>query len=201
MRSRGCRNAAIAVERASLGSFLPLLPEPSSRTRADSVAGTSTTCSPASTSSRANSSPKPDADSIAHVRSSNLAAHCNSRARCCRDARTSSSLNTVSLASTATAMCDALCGSIPMMTTRASSSMCEHRGRHSLIRSRCSPLSSHAAAEIRRTNTSFQSQPEKALLEPTRQTPRRYESVNSLNIRALMCLVVGGVGVFRVRWR
>jgi hypothetical protein len=44
------RSAAIAVDNASLGSFFDAPPEPSTRTRADSVAGTSSTVSPASTS-------------------------------------------------------------------------------------------------------------------------------------------------------
>jgi hypothetical protein len=43
-------NPATAANNASLGSFLPALPRLSRRTRADSVAGTSTTSSPAATS-------------------------------------------------------------------------------------------------------------------------------------------------------
>ncbi len=49
-RSRRPRSAAMAVDRASLGSFLFDFPDPSTRTRADSVGGTSTTSSPAATS-------------------------------------------------------------------------------------------------------------------------------------------------------
>ena len=43
------RSAATATDRASFGSFLPVAPDPSSRTRAASLGGTSSTCSPAAT--------------------------------------------------------------------------------------------------------------------------------------------------------
>ena len=46
----GWRNAAIATDRASFGSFFCDLPDPNSRTRAAIIAGTSITRSPAPTS-------------------------------------------------------------------------------------------------------------------------------------------------------
>jgi hypothetical protein len=49
-RNDEARNAAIATDRASFGSFLSDRPVPSTRTRDASVAGTSTTVSPAATS-------------------------------------------------------------------------------------------------------------------------------------------------------
>ena len=52
--SVGARNAAIATDRASFGSFLSERPEPNSRTRDANVAGMSTTCSPAARSCWAN---------------------------------------------------------------------------------------------------------------------------------------------------
>ena len=79
-RSPQCRNPAMAVANASLGSFLAALVEPSSRTRAANVGGTSMTCSPASTSCWANNLPSPSADSTAQVRSvPSGSAHANSR--------------------------------------------------------------------------------------------------------------------------
>ncbi len=47
--SVGARNAAIATDRASFGSFLSERPVPNTRTRAANVAGTSSTVSPAAT--------------------------------------------------------------------------------------------------------------------------------------------------------
>ncbi|GAC1596795.1 MAG: hypothetical protein NVS3B21_20880 [Acidimicrobiales bacterium] len=44
------RSAAIAVDGASFGSFFEDFSDPNTRTRADSLGGTSTTCSPAATS-------------------------------------------------------------------------------------------------------------------------------------------------------
>ena len=67
-RSPQCRNPAMAVANASLESFFDALVEPSSRTLAASVGGTSMTCSPVSWSCWANSLPSPSADSTAQVR-------------------------------------------------------------------------------------------------------------------------------------
>ena len=106
----------MAVESASLLSFLPALLEPNSRTRADSVGGTSTTCSPAPSSCWASSLPNPLADSIAQVRSPKGAAHANSRWVWHRSATTCSLAMGCSLLSLATAVWVALCGSIPMIT-------------------------------------------------------------------------------------
>ena len=59
---------AIATERASLGSFLFVSPDASSRTRAPSLGWTSSTCSPAATSCWASRCPRPAAPSTAQVR-------------------------------------------------------------------------------------------------------------------------------------
>jgi hypothetical protein len=107
----------MAVDSASLLSFLAALVEPSNRTRADNVGGTSTTCSPAPTSCCASSLPNPPADSIAQVRSQpNAAAHPNSRSVWHRSATTCSLAIGCSSPSIATTVWVALCGSIPMIT-------------------------------------------------------------------------------------
>ena len=68
-RSPQWRNPAMAVANASLGSFFAAFVEPSSRTLAVRVGGTSTTCSPAPSSCCASSLPSPPVDSTAHIRS------------------------------------------------------------------------------------------------------------------------------------
>jgi hypothetical protein len=89
VRNSQCRSPAMAVDSASLLSFLPALVEPSNRTRADKVGGTSTTCSPAPTSCWASSLPNPPADSLAQVRSQpNGAAQATSRSVWHRSATT-----------------------------------------------------------------------------------------------------------------
>ena len=79
VRNLGARRAAMAVDRASLGSFFCERPDASTRTRAASVGGTSTTASPPATSCWASRCPSPLADSIAHTRSGNSTAHFRSR--------------------------------------------------------------------------------------------------------------------------
>ena len=66
-RSRALRRATMAVERASWLSVLSLWLLSSSRTRAASFGGTSTTCSPAATSCWASNAPVPVAPSTAHT--------------------------------------------------------------------------------------------------------------------------------------
>ena len=62
------RNAAMAVDSGSLGSFFDDLPDPRIRTRAESAGATSTTLSPATTSCWASRDPNPPAESIAQLR-------------------------------------------------------------------------------------------------------------------------------------
>ena len=60
---------------------------------------------------------QPVAPSTAHTRGANSAAQHNSRSRCRRSARTNSSPTSRSSPSIATAVCEPLCGSSPMMNT------------------------------------------------------------------------------------
>ena len=76
-----CRNATTAAERASCASVLSLRALSSSRARAESAGGTSSTVSPAATSCCANNAPVPVAPSIAQHRGSNLAANASSSSR------------------------------------------------------------------------------------------------------------------------
>ena len=75
----GARRAAIAVDRASFGSFFWNLPEASTRARAANVGGTSTTCSPAANNGWERRCPRPFADSMAQSRSGKSIAHLSSR--------------------------------------------------------------------------------------------------------------------------
>jgi hypothetical protein len=69
--SRSLRQAANAVARASSLSFLRALPVESTRTRAESLGGTSTTDSPAAANLWARCLPRPPAFSTAQRRSPN----------------------------------------------------------------------------------------------------------------------------------
>jgi hypothetical protein len=73
------RSAATATEKASFGSFWLVFPDCSSRTRAASLGGTSSTCSPAAASCCASRFPSPAAPSIAQARSGHSCAHASSR--------------------------------------------------------------------------------------------------------------------------
>ena len=73
------RSAATATERASLGSFLLMSPVASSRTRAASLGGTSSTRSPAASSCWASRWPTPPAPSTAQARCGHACAHASSR--------------------------------------------------------------------------------------------------------------------------
>ena len=107
----------MAVASASFGSFLDALVEPSTRTLAARVGGTSMTCSPASRSVWANSLPSPPADSTAQVRCvPSGSAQANSRWVWHRSATSSSRASGRSSRSIATAVWVDLCGSIPMIT-------------------------------------------------------------------------------------
>ena len=111
------RSAAMAAERASLGSFFDDFPDPSTRTRADSTGGTSTTSSPAATSCWASRQPSPPAPSTAQVRAGQPAAHATSLVACAAGARTRTCPSSSSSTPIATAVCESLCGSTPIITT------------------------------------------------------------------------------------
>ena len=98
----------MATDNASLGSFFWDLPLPRTRTRADSVGGTSNTSSPALTSCWDNNAPSPLADSMAHDRSGKAVAQLLSASSCRRSARTRTSSSLCSSSSIATAVCDPL---------------------------------------------------------------------------------------------
>ena len=108
------RSAAMATERASSGSFLLTAPVASSRTRAASLGCTSSTRSPAATSCRASRCPRPAAPSTAQVRSGQDFAQVSSRSACAAQARTRPT--GTSSAPIATAVCEPLCGSTPIIT-------------------------------------------------------------------------------------
>ena len=143
------RNAAIATDLASLGSFFCERPEPSTRTRDTNTGGTSNTVSPTATSWRASKKPSPLADSIAHRRSLNSLAQSQSRRAWAFDAPRVNSSSTTSLLSIATAVWVALWGSIPiMMVIEMPFRLMMEPWRALLIRvDVLSPLSSHATAE------------------------------------------------------
>ncbi len=90
--------------------------ESNTRTLADNVGGTSTTSSPAATNCCANRYPSPDVDSIAHLRSLNRSAQSINMSHCFFDDRTFNEPSSFSSWSTATAVCDPLCGSTPITT-------------------------------------------------------------------------------------
>ncbi len=115
-RTPGERSAATATDRASFGSFLFTFPVASSRTRAPSLGCTSRTRSPADSSCWASRCPRPPAPSTAQARSGQAAAQSSSRSACVAQARTRSSPSGSSAPLIATAVCEALCGSIPIIT-------------------------------------------------------------------------------------
>src|SRR5215203_2091596 len=114
---RPLREAASAVARASSPSFLRALPVESTRTRAESLGGTSTTDSPVAASLPARCRPSPPEFSMAQRRSGNRFAqrsrHLKPVRSCGKLARSRSSPLASSTAATAT---DALWGSTPIRT-------------------------------------------------------------------------------------
>ena len=106
----------MATERASLGSFLFTAPAASSRTRAPSLGWTSSTRSPAARSCQDSRCPRPAAPSTAQVRSGQATAHATSRSACAVQARTRSSPIGSPAGPIATAVCEPLCGSTPIIT-------------------------------------------------------------------------------------
>jgi hypothetical protein len=129
--SRGAveRSAAIATERASLASFLPVFPDSSSRTRAASLGCTSTTRSPAATSCWASSLPRPSAASTAQVRSGQSCAQATSCSACDARALTRTWPSSSSAGPAAATVCEALCGPAPIITTAITAPCCRHRGQ------------------------------------------------------------------------
>jgi hypothetical protein len=116
-RSPQCRNPAMAVANASLGSFFDALVEPSSRTLAAKVGATSTTCSPGTEELLRQQLAQPPADSTAQVRSApSGSAPANSRWVRHRPATSRSRASGRSSPSIATAVWVALCGSTPIIT-------------------------------------------------------------------------------------
>ena len=117
--SLSLREAASAVARASSPSFLRALPAKleSTRTRAESLGGTSTTDSPEAANLPARCLPRPRAFSIAQRRSGNRLTQRSRALRparsCGKEARSSSSPLASSTAATAT---DVLWGSTPIST-------------------------------------------------------------------------------------
>ena len=110
------RSAATATDKASFGSFLLVSPACNSRTRAASFGGTSSTRSPAAASCWASRHPSPAAPSIAQARSGHPRAHASSCSACDGQASTCSSPSRSSPAPIATAVCEPLCGSTPIIT-------------------------------------------------------------------------------------
>jgi hypothetical protein len=110
------RSAATATGKASFGSFFFVSPASSSRTRAASLGGTSATRSPLATSCCARRQPSPPAPSTAQIRSGHACAHATSCPACDGQAFTRIRPSGCSAAPSATAVCEPLCGSIPIIT-------------------------------------------------------------------------------------
>jgi hypothetical protein len=121
--------AAAATEAASMGSVLRVLPVLSSRARAASLAGTSTTVSPAATSTWAIWRPSPAAPSTAQRRCGQAAAQAVSCAPVCPVTGTRSRLSTRLAGSSAAAVSERLWGSMPMVITGGLSSRREGHPR------------------------------------------------------------------------
>ena len=176
------RSAAIATERASLESFLFVSPDASSRTRAPSLGWTSSTCSPAATSCWASRCPRPAAPSTAQVRCGQDAAHASSRSAWAAEARIRTWPSGSSAAPIATAVCEPLCGSTPIITAATTGPLSRFvagdRGGHALFRIGVAPLSSHAAARPDRrhlVNKPDHDCGRQAVREPAHRTSKRYD--------------------------
>ncbi len=104
-----------------MGSFLLTSPLSSSWARAASLGCTSTTRSPAATSCWATKYPRPEAFSTAQVRSGHALAHSLKRASCSGPDRTRNWPSVASCSSMATAVCEPLCGSMPIVTAMKTS--------------------------------------------------------------------------------
>ena len=146
-RRSGWLWATLATLAASMPSVLRPWPRASRRARAASVAGTSSTVSSRATSCCARRWPRPVAPSTAQIRSGQRSAQRRSRSSMALVAGSRSSPRMRPLGSSATAVCDDLWGSMPMVITWC---LLEWRGRWSTAAGnlssgeRLTPLSSHA---------------------------------------------------------
>jgi hypothetical protein len=95
---------------------LLICPLSSNRTRAASLGGTSRTRAPEAISCCASSCPSPRAPSIAHLLLGQPLAHSSNPSTYLLDARTRNRPSCFSCTSSATAVCDPLCRSIPITT-------------------------------------------------------------------------------------
>ena len=159
-------------------------PVASSRTRAPSSGGTSSTRSPAASSCWPSRWPRPPPPSTAQVRCGQAAAHASSRSAWAAQARTRSSPSGSSAALIATAVCEALCGSTPIITAAMENSFPYRRARtvagtpNSRTFAAFTPLLSHATARPRQAGTSFESQPQQGgrrLESQATGTSQRYD--------------------------
>jgi hypothetical protein len=121
---------ATVATTASRRSVFRLWPVCRSRARPARLAGTSTTVSPALTSCCARKSPSPVAPSMAHVRSGHAADQFSRRLSVALFAGTRSCAMTSASFPTAAAVCEPVCGSIPMMTTICTPSLRLRRVGH-----------------------------------------------------------------------
>ena len=177
------RSAATATDRASLGSFLFVSPASSSRTRAASLGGTSTTYSPAATSCWASRCPSPAAPSTAQARPGHDCAHATSCSACDGQARTRILPKGHSPALIATAVCEPLCGSTPIITAIIGVLHIVIEGRV-FPRRAClitvpalAPLLSHTAARPDRPAPRYQARPRTAgrrFGSPAHRASQRY---------------------------
>ena len=120
------RTATIAIEWASWASVLRLWPVSNSRTLAASFAGTSTTCSPDSSSRCANGRPTPFAPSTAHTRPGQALTYLRIAEYPARSVVNRPEPSIRSWPSTTSMVADNLCGSTPM-TTCSNCCMCSSR--------------------------------------------------------------------------
>ena len=124
------------------------------------------TRSPAASNCWASRWPRPPAPSTAQVRRGQAAAQASRRSAWTAQARTRSSPSGSSAAPIATAVCEALCGSTPIMTT-AMETLLPFRSARTVAGTPNSgtiaafmPLLSHTTARPRPAGTSFESQPQ-----------------------------------------
>ena len=110
------RTATTATACASWASVLRLCPVSNNRARAESLAGTSTTCSPSASSRCANGRPAPLLPSTAQTRSGHPATVLRIAAYPALSVPNRPVASTVSWSSTTSIVADSLWGSTPMNT-------------------------------------------------------------------------------------
>ena len=178
-RQAADRSAATATDRASFGSFLFTFPLASSRTRAASLGGTSSTPPrrrPAAGRAGAPGRRRPPPPRSAPARTAAQASSCRA---CAALARTRTWPSTSSALPIATAVCDPLCGSTPIITAAigcpSSSSSADDPGRARLIsdRSAVGPLSSHPRQDPTGRHLVLKpGQARQAVRDPAHRTPQ-----------------------------